>query len=137
MRLAWQIARDTWKAGGASESFGTLLANYIRQGGYVVNFPDLFIAAMPVRLSEEGQPVSPPCGKDADTWFVHLASVTPDFVARGEHPVAAFLRLAPFRLPFATWQRRGQGLLRRYRTDRLARFRPPQHEHECLDAPPA
>ena len=42
MRLAWQIARDTWKAGGASESFGTLLANYIRQGGYVVNFPDRF-----------------------------------------------------------------------------------------------
>lgn len=122
MTLAWQIARDVWKAGGAASPFGELLANYLKEGGYIVSFPDLFIAAMPVRVDSEGFPVSG--ATDPDTWFVHLAAVTPDFVARGLHPVAAFVRLAPFRFPFATWHRRGQGLLRRYRTDRLARLRP-------------
>lgn len=120
MRQAWEIARDAWRAGGATRPFGELLANYLRGDGYVVSFPDVFILAIPVRFNF-GDCVS--ASDEPDTWLIHLAAATPEFLAKGRHPVSQFLRLAPFRLPFAAWHRHGQGPLRRYSTDRLARFR--------------
>lgn len=120
MSLAWEIARDRWRADGATEPFGGLVANYLREGGYTVAFPEIFVLAMPVAFRDGGMVSGTP---DVDTWFVHLAAMTPEFLAKGANPVAAFLRLAPFRLPFVAWHRRGQGTLRRYPTDRLLRSR--------------
>lgn len=118
MSLAWQIARETWYRDGAKDSFATLLANYLREGGYTVAFPEFFVLAMP-SCWHDGDLRTEPDPAKADTWFVHLAAMTPDFIAKGLNPVAAFLRLAPFRLPFVAWHRRGQGNLRRYSTARL------------------
>lgn len=124
MTWAWEIARQVWRRGNPDGDFGALVVNYLRSGGYVVAFPDVFVlAASAVWRVEDGVPsVHMANPDDADTWFVHLAAVSPDFGGGQSHPVAAFLRLAPFRLPFAAWHRRGQGLLRRYSTDRLARL---------------
>lgn len=115
MKLAWQIARETWIRDGGS-GFGELLANYLIEGGYTVAFPEFFILAMPVEWRDGGMVSGT---QSPDTWFIHLAAMTPEWLSKGVHPVAAFLRLAPFRLPFAAWHRRGQGILRRYSTQRL------------------
>lgn len=84
-----------WKAWNPGGDFAELVGGYLREA-FVYSGDDAFILARPV-------------GNPADTWFVHLAAGR----------VERFQELAPYRLPFIGWQRRGRGGLRRYSWQRF------------------
>jgi hypothetical protein len=129
--LAWQIAKEEWTKCGDGSPFETLLGNYFQRGGYVVNFPEVFVMAMPT-MWRNGRCAA--CYPDnADTWFVHLAAGTPAYMAICGNPVMMFLKLAPFMLPYVAWHRRGQGRLRRYSTTRIARILASTHGNKHLN----
>lgn len=113
MNLAWQIAKqehERW----SQKPFEALLGEYIARGAYLHITPEVFIMAFPA-VMEDGKPVQ--SGLDADTWFVRLAATHEgcrDFVK----PLAEFMGLAPFTLPFVAWYRRGSQRVHRYTWDR-------------------
>lgn len=84
-----QQAAEAWLRWNPGGDFTALLAGYLARG-FVYSGDDAFILAMP---------------QNDDTWFVHLAAGR----------LGRFLALAPYRLPFVAWQRRGGGQVRRYR----------------------
>jgi len=89
----WKRACDVWLEENPGADFATLLAFYIQEG-FVYSGDDAFVLARPV-----GNPI--------DTWFIPLAS----------GPLLRFQELAPFKLPFIGWHRRG--VLKQYSWDRF------------------
>lgn len=91
-----QAAAAVWGRWNPGGDFTALLAGYLARG-FVYCGDDAFILAMP---------------QNDDTWFVHLAAGR----------IGRFQELAPYRLPFIAWQRRGDGPVRRYRWNDFARL---------------
>ena len=91
-----QQAAAVWRRWNPSGAFTALLAGYLTRG-FVYSGDDAFILAMP---------------QNDDTWFVHLAAGDP----------RRFQQLAPYRLPWIAWQRRGGGPVRRWSWERFERL---------------
>lgn len=86
-------AAAVWRRWNPDGDFAALIAGYLLKG-FVYSGDDAFILAMP---------------QNDDTWFVHLAA--------GD--LRRFQALAPYRLPWVAWQRRGGGPVRRWAWNRF------------------
>lgn len=93
-----QRAMEAWRRMNPQGDFGALLAGYLTVG-FLYNGDDAFICAVP----------------QGDQWFVHLAA--------GD--LSRFQTLAPYKLPFVAWQRRGTGPVRRHSWEKFRRHTQP------------
>jgi hypothetical protein len=107
MMKPWQRAKKWHMENGGDIAFEELLGMFMRDG-YVWSSPDEFILAKKIRVEDQRVVDGP-----VNTWFVWLGA--------GKKPFSRFLELAPEKLPFVMWQRRGQKKPRIYEWDKFER----------------
>lgn len=119
MRLAWEIAKETYEREAPGHSFNEFLSRYLGQGACVWSCPWVFVVACPVFIHPNGDLFHDPLL--ADTWYIHLAAISPNAPKKVRMP-DAFMALAPYQLSYVAWQRRQPGVFKRYSWERLQQF---------------
>lgn len=91
----WQLAKK-WHEEHSDTPFEEVLGYYLRQG-YCWSSPEEFVLA---KLTQwrDGQMYDG--GAEPNCWFVQLAA--------GANPFKRFLKIAPKKMDYVSWQRHGQ-----------------------------